>query len=214
MTTTLRGPWVAAFGAAVALHLVLLGADLSPWDSITKCLLAPLLVCWVLAVRGPHLLVAALVFCFLGDLFLELDGLFIVGMAAFALGHVCLVVLLVRRGALEALRARPWIVAVYVVAAIVLVAWAWGGLPDELKAPVPVYAVLLLATAATSAGVDRVAGAGGLLFLVSDGIIALGEAGRIDSGATLTGLAVMTLYSAAILLLTAGILRHDATPAA
>ena len=196
--------WVAAFLVVLAVHLVLDGLDARPWDSITKCLLAPVLLGWVLDRRGPRLLAAALVLSLLGDLFLELDDLFVVGMAAFAAAHACFITLFVRAGALPVLRRRPWIVAVYVVAAVVLVAWAWGGLDPALRAPVPVYAALLLGTAATSLAVDRTAGLGGLLFLVSDGIIALGEAGRVDPDATATGLAIMSLYGLAILLLTSG----------
>lgn len=207
MTWTPRSPWGPVFLVAVAVHLVLNGLGATPWDSVTKCFLAPILVGWVVAERGPRLLVAALAACFVGDLLLELDGLFLVGMAAFAVAHGCFVALLVRWGALAGLRARPWVVAVYVVAAVGLVAWSWDGLDPVLQVAVPVYAALLLTTAAASAVVDRVAGVGGLLFLVSDGIIALGVAGRIDDDATLTGLAIMALYSAAILLLAAGLLR-------
>ena len=54
-------PYVVVFVAVLAVHLVLLAADLAPWDSVTKCLLAPVLVAWVVAERGPRLLVAALV---------------------------------------------------------------------------------------------------------------------------------------------------------
>lgn len=204
-----KSPWIAAFGVVVLVHLVLNGLDATPWDSLTKCLIAPLLIGWVVEQKGPRLLVAALALCFLGDLFLELDGLFIVGMAAFAAAHVCLITFFVRRGAVEVLRARPMILLVYVLAAIALVAWAWGGLEAGLRVPVPVYAVLLLGTASTSLALDRRAGVGGLLFLVSDGIIALGEAGRIDPDATLTGLAIMALYSLAIFFLAAGILARE-----
>lgn len=204
-----------AFGTVSVIHLVLNGADASPWDSITKCLIAPLLAAWVVEQHGPRLLVVALGFCFLGDLFLELGDLFIVGMASFAAAHVCFITFFVRRGALDQLRRRPWILAVYVIAAIGLVAWCWGGLENGLKAPIPVYAALLVGTAATSLATDVRAGVGGMLFLLSDGIIALAEADRIDKEATTTGLAIMGLYILAIFLLTTGILnREKATIAA
>ncbi len=66
-----------------------------------------------------------------------------------------------------------------------------------------------LGTASTSLATDLRAGIGGALFLVSDGIIALGEADRIDKDATGTGLAIMGLYILAILLLTTGILDRE-----
>jgi uncharacterized membrane protein YhhN len=200
-------PYVVAFVAVLAVHLVLLAVDLAPWDSITKCLLAPALVAWVVAERGPRLLVAALVLCLGGDLLLEVDGLFVAGMASFAAAHVCLVTLFVRAGAVRERRPHPLLVATYLLAGVALVAWAWGGLAADLRPVVPVYAVLLLATAVTSSCVDVLAGVGGALFLVSDGLIALGEAGRVDPGSATVSVAVMALYGAAIALLTAGALR-------
>src|SRR5664279_4541420 len=110
MTSPIRSPWLAGFAVVAVVHLALNAADLGPWDSITKVLLAPLLAAWVLEQRGPRLLVTALAFCFAGDLLLELDNLFVAGMAAFAAAHVCFIWFFVQRGALPALRARPWIV--------------------------------------------------------------------------------------------------------
>ncbi|MET1039318.1 MAG: lysoplasmalogenase [Aeromicrobium sp.] len=207
--TAIRSPWLIAFGAIAVAHLVLNGAGADPWDSITKCLLAPLLASWVVEQDGPRLLVVALVFCFLGDLFLEIDDLFIVGMAAFAVAHVALITVFVQRGAIERLRATPLILVAYVVAGIGMVAWCWGGLEPDLKPAIPVYAALLIGTAATSLAADVRAGVGGALFLVSDGIIALSEAGRIDEDATLTGLAIMALYVLAIFLLATGIVQRE-----
>ncbi|MRJ75218.1 lysoplasmalogenase [Aeromicrobium sp. SMF47] len=204
-----KSPWLIAFGVVAVVHLVLNGVEATPWDSITKCLLAPLLVGWVLEQRGPRLLAVALVFCCLGDLFLEIEDMFTAGMAAFAVAHVCLITFFVRRGAIEQLRRKPLILVAYVVAAVALVAWCWGGLEPGLKPLVPVYAALLLATAATALSTDLRAGIGGALFLVSDGIIALAEAGRIDQDATVTGLAIMALYILAIFFLTTGIVWRE-----
>jgi len=205
-----KSPWLIAFGAVSVVHLVLNAADATPWDSVSKCLIAPLLAAWVVEQRGPKLLVGALVFCFFGDLFLELgDDVFVVGMTAFAAAHYCFIRFFVRRGALEQLRAKPWILVVYVAAAIGLVAWAWTGLDPSLRPVVPVYAALLLGTASTSLATDLRAGIGGALFLVSDGIIALGEADRIDKDATTAGLAIMGLYILAIFFLSTGILERE-----
>jgi uncharacterized membrane protein YhhN len=206
----LKSPWLIAFGVVSVVHLVLNAADATPWDSISKSLIAPLLAAWVIEQHGPRLLAAALGFCFLGDLFLELgDDVFVVGMTAFAAAHYCFIRFFVLRGALEQLRAKPWILVVYVAAAIGLVAWAWGGLEAGLRPIVPVYAALLLGTASTSLASDLRAGIGGAFFLVSDGIIALGEADRIDKDTTAAGLAIMGLYILAIFLLTTGILDRE-----
>lgn len=207
--TALKSPWLIAFGVFALVHLVLNGAEATPWDSITKCVLAPLLLGWVIEQDGPRLLAVALVFCFLGDLFLELDDLFIVGMAAFAGAHIAFITYFVQRGAIERLKKKPLIVVVYVAAAIAMVAWCWGGLEAGLKAPIPVYAALLVGTAATALATDARAGLGAAFFLVSDGIIALSEAGRIDQDATPTGLAIMALYILAIFFLTTAIVARE-----
>ncbi len=208
-SSAIRSPWLAGFGVVAVVHLVLNAAGAGPWDSITKSLLAPLLIGWVLEQRGPRLLAVALGFCFLGDVLLELDGLFVVGMAAFAGAHVCFIWFFVQRGAVPALRARPWIVIGYALAGLVVVAWAWGGLEAGLRPIIPFYAALLIGTASTALAVDVRAGVGGALFLVSDGIIALAEADRLDPQGTLTGLAIMVLYIAAIAQLTIGILAKE-----
>src|SRR5688572_9543079 len=105
-----RSPWILAFGVVTIVHLVLLAADAGPWDSVTKCLLAPLLIGWVVQLRGPKLLVVALIGYFFGDLYEEFDDAwFPVGMAAFAVAHVCFIVFFVQRGAGDRLRRAPWI---------------------------------------------------------------------------------------------------------
>jgi uncharacterized membrane protein YhhN len=203
--TAVRSPWLIAFSVVSVVHLVLNGAGAEPWDSVTKCLIAPLLAGWAATQGAPRLLVVALALCFVGDLLLEVDGLFIGGMAAFAGAHLAFITLFVRRGAVARLRARPLIAVVYVAAAIVTIAGCWGGLEPGLKPAIPVYAALLVATASLSLATDARAGLGGALFLVSDGIIALSEAGRVDGDAAVTGLAIMALYILAILLLATAI---------
>lgn len=209
MNSAIRRPWLAGFAAVAVIHLVLNATDVGPWDSITKSLLAPLLIGWVPEQDGPRLLAMALGFCFLGDLFLEFDNLFVVGMAAFAGAHVCFIWFFVQRGAVAKLRERPWIVLIYVLAGLVVVAWSWGGLEPGLRPIIPFYAALLIGTASSALAVDVRAGVGGALFLLSDGIIALAEAGRFDPEAAFTGIAIMALYIGAILQLTVGILNKE-----
>jgi uncharacterized membrane protein YhhN len=209
MDDAVKSPWIIGFGVVAIVHLVLNAADASPWDSITKCLLAPLLAAWVVKLDGPWLLVAALVFCLGGDLFLEIESLFVIGMASFAAAHICFITFFVQRGALPRLRANPWAAIVYLAAAVPMVAWAWDGLEADVRPFVPVYALLLVGTASTSLALDRRAGLGGLLFLISDGFIALGEAGRFDKDATWHGLVIMSLYILSIFFLSAGALNRE-----
>lgn len=209
MDDAVKSPWIIGFGVVSVVHLVLNAADVGPWDSITKVLIAPLLAAWVVQLDGPRLLVAALVFCLGGDFFLEIEDLFVIGMASFAAAHICFITLFVQRGALPRLRARPWAAIVYLAAAVPMVAWAWNGLEADVRPLVPVYALLLVGTASTSIALDGRAGLGGLLFLVSDGFIALGEAGRFDKDATWHGLVIMSLYILAIFFLSAGTLNRE-----
>jgi uncharacterized membrane protein YhhN len=203
--------WPVAFAVVAVVHLVLNVTGTSPWDSVTKCLLAPLLAAWVLASGGPRILVLALAACVLGDLFLELtpsDTWFLPGMAAFAAAHVCFVAYLVSRGAVDWLADRPLVGAVYVAVAVALVAWVWGGLEPGLRVPVAVYALLLTTTAVCAWAAGPVAAVGGLLFLVSDALIALDVAGRWTPAPE--GLWIMLTYALAIGLLVAGSLGERA----
>src|SRR5690242_17662364 len=130
--TAVKSPFIIGFGVVAVVHLLLVGFDVSPWDTITKCLLAPLLAAWAWQLDGPRLLVLGLVFCFFGDLFMDLDGWFVAGMAAFAAAHICFITLFVQRGALPALREsfagrerwRAALAILYIVGAIGVVAWA------------------------------------------------------------------------------------------
>ena len=203
-----RSPWIIAFAAVTVVHL----------DTVTKCFLAPLLAVWAWRLGGPTLLVAGLVFCFFGDLFMDLDGTFLLGMSAFALAHLSFITLFVQRGAFDALRAsvggrQPWraaLVVGYLLAAIAVIAWAWGGFDDPVvRAAVPVYALLLVGTASTAMALDVRAGVGAALFVVSDMLIALGAAGRMDPAETWHRLAVMTLYLLGIFLIAAGVLNRE-----
>ncbi|MTB88330.1 lysoplasmalogenase [Aeromicrobium sp. zg-629] len=208
----LRSPWLAAFGVAVVVHLALVLAQAQPWESISKCLIAPLLIAWVIDQGGPRIIAAALFFCLLGDLFLEIDGFFIAGMAAFAIAHGCFVTFFVRHGALASLRRRLWIPAALAVGAVLLLAWVWTGLESGLRVPVLVYALLLSTTAATALSVDLRAGLGALLFLFSDGLIAARIAERVPEDAVAGGFVVMLTYSAALFLLATAAVRLPARP--
>ncbi|MEG9227000.1 lysoplasmalogenase family protein [Aeromicrobium sp. Sec7.5] len=199
-----RVPWWPLFVVVAVTHVVLLAAGVEPWDSVTKCLAAPLLIGWVLTSGAPRILALALAFCLGGDLLLELDGLFLAGMASFAAAHVCFISWFARHGAVARLRARPGVVVALLVAAVALVALVWSGIDDPVvRTVLPLYALLLSGTAATALVTERLAGLGALLFLVSDAVIALTEFDRVP---TTTGsqVAIMVLYLAAIALLTTG----------
>jgi uncharacterized membrane protein YhhN len=188
---------------AVNLVGAALGSSALEW--ISKPLLVPLLVAWVVAVRRraePRALVVGLVLAWLGDLALMADGTvaFLAGLGFFLGMQVAYSVGFVGLGAVQVLRSRWWVVVVAVA--------VWAGLNlllgptlGELRLPLAVYSAALVTMATLASGVSAVVGAGGVLFLVSDLMIGMDAAG-IDIPAR--GLLVMATYIAAQLLITTG----------
>ncbi len=213
-----KSPWIIGFGVIFVVHLLLRGLEVDPYQTITKCLLAPLLALWAWQLEGPRLLLLGLVFCFFGDLFMDFGAhWFIAGMAAFALAHICFISLFVKRGAVDALRAslagpperwRAIVVTLYIVGAIAFVVWAWPGFPADISPMVPVYALLLTGTATTSIVLDTRAGVGAGLFVVSDALISIGW-DQYGIAATWQRVAIMALYGVGIFLITAGVLNRE-----
>lgn len=201
-----RSPWLAAFSVMAIAHLVLMTTDVSPWDTVTKVMLMPLLAAWAFTEGAPRLLIAALLFSTAGDFAMDFESLFLLGMAGFAFAHVCYIAFFVSCGALDALRKKPWIAVLYAVAAATLVAYIWNE-PSiaDLRIPIPFYAALLAATAATSLAADTVAGIDAVMFMTSDAIIVLGVAELPQPKPA--GLWIMVLYILGQVLLTTGILN-------
>jgi uncharacterized membrane protein YhhN len=202
---------LALFLAVAAARLVAIPADLSGLARVSTYALMPSLALWVLARRGPILVVAALLFSAAGDALLGVDGLFIAGMGAFAVAHVLYVTQFVRSGALHGLRRRWFLPVGYAVALVGLIIWLWPGLGD-LRIPVAAYALLLTATAVSSGGLGLRLGLGGGLFFVSDAMIAAWDIAERPEP-PMPGLWVMSTYILAQYLLASGARgasRHDA----
>ena len=122
-----------------------------------------------------------LVLSLLGDVALlwPKEG-FLPGLIAFLLAHLAYIAAFcvpVR------LAARPLVFVAYGAIAVLILSQLWGGVPGALRAPVVAY-VLCLATMASQAGVwwrsagsvlARHAALGGLLFMVSDTLLAINK---------------------------------------
>ncbi len=105
---------------------------------------------------------------------------FLPGLVAFLLAHLAYIAAFcvpVR------LAARPVAFAAYALVALAILTPLWPGIPGALRAPVVAYVVCLAAMAAQAlvwwrtstladAGLARRAALGGLLFMVSDGLLA------------------------------------------
>ncbi|MER5434832.1 lysoplasmalogenase [Streptomyces sp. NPDC002588] len=212
-------PLLLAFGLATAADLLSLAAGFAPGHTAAKPLLMPLLAAWAASRGAPPPLIAALLCGWGGDVLLlsGADPAFLAGMASFAAGHVCYLVLFLRAGSVEnrrpRVRAAALLAPCYAIALIATVALLWSGLPPELRLPVAGYSTLLTAMACTAAvRLGPTAGAGGLLFLLSDTLIATGVADRPQPPRP--DLWIMLTYAAAQFLLVRGTLGERAAPTA
>ncbi|MFF4215966.1 lysoplasmalogenase [Streptomyces nondiastaticus] len=193
------------FGAVALAHLGALLAG-SSVALVTKPALMPLLAAYVLTRGGPRLLAAALLFGCGGDTLLQVGGdlPFLLGMASFAAGHGCYLVLCSRHGSPGGARTRR-LAAGYGAAWLVTVALLWPGLEAGLRVPVALYSLLLVTMALCATRTLPLAAAGGALFVVSDTLIATGVAGWPQAPAAQFW--VMLTYIGAQLLLAEGLLR-------
>ncbi|MEV6166327.1 lysoplasmalogenase [Streptomyces sp. NPDC052052] len=197
-------PLLVAFLVASAVDLFAVLADVPLAHLIAKPLLMPLLAAYAATRRGPRLLIAALLFGWGGDTLLlpDTDAAFLIGMALFAAGHVCYLLLFGRA------RASLPAGAAYVAVLAAFLALLWSGLPAGLRIPMTGYSLLLTAMAYRAGTLGRCAGVGGALFLLSDGLIATGIADRPQPPAP--GFWIMLTYLAAQFLLTLGALAPGA----
>ncbi|MFF2806777.1 lysoplasmalogenase [Streptomyces sp. NPDC058000] len=160
---------------------------------LTKPVLMPLLAAHVLLRGGPPLLVVALLFGCGGDTFLQIGGgtAFLVGMGSFAAGHVCYLVLFARHGRRRRGLSRSsgagartgerrsrtvGAAGLYAAALVATVLLLWPDLPADLRIPVAGYSLLLTVMAFGALWTAPWAAVGGLLFLLSDSLIAGGIA--------------------------------------
>jgi uncharacterized membrane protein YhhN len=111
----------------------------------------------------------------------------------------------------QSLLRRPLALVPYGLALGVLIA-VCAPHAGALLVPVVLYGACLASMGVLSTGVDRVAGVGGAIFLVSDALIALGAfvPGFAIPGPLSSGFWVMLTYLAGQALLVVGILRRDA----
>ena len=208
-------PVLVAFVVAAVLNVVCVAADVAWLEHATKPLLCGLLLVWAWLAcdrRPPTLLVVGLLFALAGDELLGPDGSlwFVAGMAAFLGMQVCYVVGFVRLGALDRLRAKPWVAAAWALLWLVIQVVVGPSL-GSLQVPVLVYSAALVTMAATALATgSRRIGVGGVSFLVSDALIGLGAAGLTVPA---RGVLVMTTYSLAQFLIVTGWVLAVRSPA-
>lgn len=150
-------------------------------ERVLKGLLMPVLLVAALIALGdarprtplPVWLVAGLVFATVGDI--AIDVRFEAGLAGFLVMQICYIVGFVGLGALAGLRTRWWAALGYGLLWIGINVFL-GPTLGALQVPVLVYSAAICVMAALGAGVSTRVGFGALLFVISDSLIALGEA--------------------------------------
>lgn len=208
---------LTAYGIASLVHLWAQLTDGDALANVTQWLAVPCLLVALVAATGLRSRLArwsagGLVWSWVGDSlpdFVPDGSTFIVLMLSFLVAHVLFIVAFwpMRR---ESLLHRP-IAWLYAGVAAVLVALC-APEAGPLTIGIIVYAGALAVMSLLAFGVDRLAGAGGILFLVSDGLLAIGEfvpAVEVPE----SGFLVMLTYLGALLLITLGVLRRDASRA-
>lgn len=227
--------FMAAYVLVAVLNVIAEATDNVNGMQLTKPLLMPLLLGWLIAFvltaplspspedgsTGPRWpvplrwLAAGLVFAWAGDLLLMGDGdlYFTLGLAAFLVMQVCYLIAFLRQPGPGLVRAWKVALIPYVLLWIVLNVVISSGVGD-MRIPVLVYSAVLLAMAVAALDLvlrmpQRLAwrtAAGALLFVVSDALIALVAFGPLTDSVR-TGAAVMASYTAAQGLIVTGFAR-------
>jgi uncharacterized membrane protein YhhN len=193
-----------AYWTCAAVQVVAVACDAKLLRWFTKAALMPSLATWVHAHNGPPLLLAAILASWLGDILMA-QALLLPAMATYAVTHACYIALFVSSD-----RRRRWqVLAAYGALSVGVMALLWPGL-GAYRAPVTAYALMLTATAATSAWYGGRSALGGVLFLISDALIAARLAGH---DFPLRSSAVMATYGVGQFQLAAGIVQRTRSPA-
>lgn len=219
----LRRPARVAAAVLIVVTVLHLGAQLAGWEhlaDVTQWVLMPLLALTlatqVPAPRGQlvSLTLVALVFSWLGDAAPDLfsgDTAFIVKVAFFLVAQVVYIVAFSRFVRDSVLVRRPLLVLPYAAAIVALVIACAPG-ADALLVPVLIYGACLGTMAMLATGLGPLTWAGGALFLVSDGLIAL-DAFVSSFSLPVQGFWVMLTYIAAQVLIVSGAVQRRDVPA-
>ncbi|MBC7775812.1 MAG: lysoplasmalogenase [Phycisphaerae bacterium] len=211
-----------AFFAAGLLHLLGDAMANSSLAFITKPLLMPLLAAWLVAATNRRneysflrkSVLGALVLSTLGDVLLMFSSgiFFLLGLASFLLAHLFYI------GAFTSicsfkngfLKRNPWWILPFLTFPILLLMLLWNGIPVGMKLPVAAYAGIISVMALSVVNLKgKIANqifwtllAGAVLFLTSDGSLAVAKFGQPFEGSRLV---IMVTYLGGQFLLVRGV---------
>jgi uncharacterized membrane protein YhhN len=202
--------WLVAFTGFCLLYIALPGLIPAGWRWLFKIIpIALLLFLALTRTTGKvrTLLGLGLVLSAIGDVLLAMDGLFVQGLAAFLLAQVTYTVLFVTQRRWQP-RRLPWaaLILVYALVCTLVIVPAAG----DMRLPVTAYmiAISLMAIAAGFRDDQHFlwVAMGALMFMISDTLIAVE---RFVTPFEYSGMAVMSTYYCAQLLICVGIVRHS-----
>jgi len=218
-----QGDWLPVLFLFILAVDILLGwLRLEEWRYISKPLLMPVLLIWFLMQAGAMrpllkgLVVAALIFSWMGDVLLMLESqnsvFFMLGLGAFLLAHVYYIIFFYRLMRHLGTPIKSWI-AILLLAYYGCLLYILTPHLDTLLWPVRVYGLvisvmLLLAAQFAFAGIGRAGreiAIGALLFVLSDSVLAINKFYYSFAAA---GAIVMLTYGLAQLLIIRGILLY------
>ncbi len=180
----------------------------------SKSLLMPVLMYWVWREKGTFksevLILAALFFSWLGDLFLmvRLPEFFIYGLGAFLIAHLFYISVFIKDTEWKWIRILPLIAYL----GLLLAGPLNGVLPAELKIPVYVYILVISIMGAMAAmrkstisGYEPIV-IGAVLFILSDSFIAIN---KFSSPVPNSGFWIMSTYGLAQFFIVKGYLKSN-----
>lgn len=213
----MKSTWQIVYLVTAALVFFALAFDLQPVYLAAKPLLMPALLLFFMTASAGYPkwrlhVAAALVFSWAGDIFMIWGQLFIAGLSAFLIAHLFYIYTYQKTGAANG-ELRILDVVKFLVMGGILIGLIYPGL-DSLLIPVLVYAMVLLGMGiwahkrrgATTGGSFRLVSAGVILFVISDGLIAVN---KFAFSLPPERILVMSTYMTAQYLIVSGLLKHE-----
>lgn len=209
----IRPLWLSLFLAFSLFYISMRLWFPQPWDGAIKII--PILMLIQLGYsftsgRTRALLMIALTFSLIGDLLLSLEGMFVQGLGAFLLAQLTYTTLFLFQSNWQSKRVS-WITAVlsYTGLCVVFVLPHTGSMQMVITAYLCAITCMALTAGTRSDSQFWWCGVGAFIFMISDTLIAVNSFIQPFVG---SGLAIMSTYYLAQLLITAGIIRHYNSP--
>ena len=216
-----KNGWQIGYLTLLGIHLL---AIFFNWDTlrfVTKPLLMVWLLVYFISITVPgapfrKLVIAALFFSWLGDVFLmqPASSFFMAGLASFLLAQLLYtwIFLNARKSCNTAGRWNPVMLISILVYIILLYAWLFRTLPNELRLPVLLYAIAIGSMLATAFHVYAkpfenpalLLICGAALFVLSDSLLAINQ---FIQPYPLAGVGIMLTYGLAQLFIVKSISR-------